>query len=198
MNDIQVQINENIRMLAKLKDRWAREKKKEERIKSLPTHTTIATIQVVEDLKTFSTHRTPSPNGPINGDANTSTIGQEGSLNLETTKRMSLDDITITLINDSNLDFDNCNLSEVIAFLQRMAKDPHTSTLNIALTGHITNALIKAREKKLKLESSIPRNLEDGWHPMVKINLNNISCFALCDVGASASVMPKRMYDMLD
>ena len=65
-----------IRMLAKLKERWAREKEEEERIKSLPTHTTIATIQVVEDLKTFSTHRTPSPNGPINGDANTSTIGQ--------------------------------------------------------------------------------------------------------------------------
>ena len=30
-NAIQVQINENIRMLAKLKDRWAREKQEEER-----------------------------------------------------------------------------------------------------------------------------------------------------------------------
>jgi len=130
MNAIQVQINENIRMLAKLKDRWAREKEEEDRIKSLPTHTTLATIQVVEDLKTFSTHHIPSPNGPINGDANTSTLGQEGPLNLETTKeKMSLDDITTTLINGSELDFDNCSLSEVIKFLQRMAKDPHTSTL---------------------------------------------------------------------
>ena len=33
---------------------------------------------------------------------------------------------------------------------------------------------------------------------MVKIKLNNFSCFALCDVGASASVMPKRVYDKLD
>jgi len=74
MNAIQVQINENIRMLAKLKERWAREKEDEEIIKSLPTHTTIATIQVVVDLKTFSTHRTPSPSGPINSDANTSII----------------------------------------------------------------------------------------------------------------------------
>src|ERR1043165_4328682 len=89
MNVIQVQINENIRMLAKLKDRWAREKEEEHRIKSLPTHTTIATIQVVEDLKTFSTQHIPSPNGPINGDDNTSTLGQEGPRNLETTKRMS-------------------------------------------------------------------------------------------------------------
>src|SRR3954468_20515994 len=31
---------------------------------------------------------------------------------------------------------------------------------------------------------------------MIKIKLNNFSCYALCDVGASTSVMRKRMYDM--
>ena len=67
--------------------------------------------------------------------------------------KLNLDDITTTLINGSELDFDNCSLSEVITFLQRMAKDPHTSTLNIAFTEHITNALLKAREEKLKLEA---------------------------------------------
>ena len=171
----------------------------EDRIKSLPTHTTIATIQVVEDLKTFSTHHIPSPpNGPINGDVNTSTAEQETPMNLETPKQVIIDDIITTLLNGSELDFDSCTLPEVIGFLQRMAKDPHTSTLNIASMEHITNALIKAREEKLKLEVSIPRNLEDGWDPRVKIKLNNFSCFALCDVGASASVMPKRMYDMLE
>src|SRR3954463_12421074 len=193
-----MQINKNIRMLAKLKDRWAREKEEEDRIKSLSTHTTISTIQVVEDLKTFSTQHTPSPIGPFNGDANTSTLGQEGPMNLETTKRMSLDDITTTLINGSDLDFDNCSLSDDITFFQGMAKDPHTSSLNIAFTEHITNALIKAREEKLRLEVSIPRKLEDGWDPMVKIKIDNIACYALCDVGASDSVMPKRVYDMLD
>src|SRR4051812_25060514 len=200
MNAIQVQINENIRMLAILKDIWAREKEEEERVKSLPTHTTLATLHVVEDLKTFSTHHIPSPpNRPINGDANTSTLGQDHPLNLETTKeKMSLDDITPTLINGSELYFDNCSLFEVIKFLQRMEKDPHTSSLNISFTEHITNALMKAREEKLKLEVSIPRKLEDGWYPMVKIKLNNFSYFALCDVGASASVLPKRMYDMLE
>ena len=34
--------------------------------------------------------------------------------------------------------------------------------------------------------------------PMIKIKLNNFSCFALCNVGASTSVIPKRMYDMLE
>src|SRR4051812_8652566 len=57
MNAIQVQINENIRMLAKLKERWAREREEEDRIKSLPTHHTVATIQVVEDTQTLSTQR---------------------------------------------------------------------------------------------------------------------------------------------
>src|SRR3954463_8186132 len=108
-------------MLAKLKDRWAREKEEEERVKKLPTHTTLATLHVVEDLKTFSTHHIPSPpNGPINGDANTSNLGQEGPLNLETTKeKMRLDYITTALINGSELDFDNCSLSEVINFFAK-------------------------------------------------------------------------------
>src|ERR1041385_2561925 len=73
MNAILLQINENIRMMAKIKERWAREKEEEERIKSLPTYHTVATIQVVEDVQTVSTHHTPSPTGPINGDATTST-----------------------------------------------------------------------------------------------------------------------------
>src|SRR4051812_539618 len=43
----------------------------EDRIKSLPTHHTVATIQIVEDTQTISTQCTPNPVGPINGDANT-------------------------------------------------------------------------------------------------------------------------------
>ena len=39
-----------------------------------------------------------------------------------------------------------------------MAKDPNASKLNIAFTKHITNALIEAREERLKLEASIPRD----------------------------------------
>src|SRR3954464_6687989 len=33
---------------------------------------------------------------------------------------------------------------------------------------------------------------------MINNRLNNFYCFPLCDVGASTSVMPKRMYDMLE
>ena len=98
---------------------------------------------------------------------------------------MSLNDITASLIDSSDLDFDNCTLPEVIGFVHNMSRDPHTSTLNLAFTEHITDALIEVREDKLRLECSIPRKLEDSWDPMIKIKLNNFSCFALCDVGAS-------------
>src|SRR4051812_27113558 len=179
MNAFQVQINENIRMLGKLKERWAREKEEEERVKSLPTYHTVATIQVVEDVQTIRTHHTPSPPGPINGDTTTSTIAEETSMNIETFKQVSLNDITTSLIYSSDLDFDNCTLPEVIGFLHKMSRDPHTSTLNLAFTEHITNALIKVREDKLRVEASIPRKLEDGWDPMIKLKLNNFSCFSL-------------------
>src|SRR3954471_6767885 len=124
MNAIQVQINENIRMLAKLKERWAREKEEEERIKSLPTHHTVGTVQVVEDLKTVSTHHTPSPPGPINGDSTTSTIDEGTSMNIEDFKQVILNDITTSFIDSSDLDFDNCTLREVIGFLHKMSTDP--------------------------------------------------------------------------
>src|ERR1044072_2668356 len=55
MTAIQVQIDENIRMLGKLKERRAREKEEEDRIKSLPTYHTVAIIQVVEEIQTVST-----------------------------------------------------------------------------------------------------------------------------------------------
>src|SRR3954463_6008155 len=89
-------------------------------------------------------------------------------------------------------------LLKLSLFLQRIAKDPHTSTLNLAFTEHITNALIKDREEKLRIEDSIPRKLDHGWDPMIKIKLNNFSSYGLCDVGASTSVMPKRMYHMFE
>src|SRR5437764_11820083 len=131
-------MNENIRRFAKLKERWAREKEEEDRIKSLLTHHTIATIQAVEDIKNISTHHIPSPPGPINGDATTSTVEEETPMNIEVVKQVSLNDITTTLIDSSDFDFVNCTLPEVIGFLHKMSRYPHTSTLNLAFIEHIT------------------------------------------------------------
>jgi hypothetical protein len=86
---------------------------------------------------------------------------------------------------------------EVILFLQKLALSPNVSSINIAFTNHITNALMKIREEKLKQKASIPKKLEDGWEPIIDIDFNGFDCHALCDLGASISVMPRKIYDML-
>jgi hypothetical protein len=53
-------------------------------------------------------------------------------------------------------------------FLQKLARSPNASAVNMAFTKHITNALMQIREEKLKQKVSIPRKLEDGWEPIIK------------------------------
>ena len=40
----------------------------------------------------------------------------------------------------NGLNFDDCHISEVIKFLQKLAKSPNASAVNLAFTKHITNA----------------------------------------------------------
>ena len=88
----------------------------------------------------------------------------------------------------NDFDVDGCNISEVILFLQNLALSPNASSMNVAFTKHITNALMQIREDKLKQKVSIPRKLEDGSEPIIKMNVNDFYCNALCDLGASISV----------
>jgi hypothetical protein len=100
-------------------------------------------------------------------------------------------------ISFNDFDVDGCNISEVILFLQKLAFSPNASSINVAFTNHITNALMKIREEKLKQKASIPRKLEDGWEHIIDIQVNGFDCHALCDLGASISIMPEKIYDML-
>jgi hypothetical protein len=72
-------------------------------------------------------------------------------------------DNSSTTFND--FDVDGCNISKVILFLQKLALSPNASSMNLAFTKHITNALMQIREEKLKQKVSIPKKLEDGWEP---------------------------------
>jgi hypothetical protein len=56
---------------------------------------------------------------------------------------------------------------------------------------------MKIREEKLKQKVPIPKKLEDGWEPIIDMNVNDFDCHALCDLGASISIMPRKIYDML-
>jgi hypothetical protein len=102
----------------------------------------------------------------------------------------------IALLND--FDVDGCNISEVILFLQKFALTPNASSLNIAFIKHITNALMKIRDEKLQQKASVPKKLEDGWEPIIDMHVNGFDCHALCDLGASISITPRKIYDMLD
>jgi hypothetical protein len=74
-----------------------------------------------------------------------------------------MEDDSSTSFND--FDVDGCNISEVILFLQKLALSPNASSMNVAFTKHITNALMKIREEKLKQKVSIPKKLEDVSKP---------------------------------
>src|SRR3954466_13432262 len=99
---------------------------------------------------------------------------------------------------ENDFNFDGCNVTEVIKFLQRLAETPNASEINVVFTKHITNAIMQIREEKLKCEASIPKKLEDGWEPIIRMKIHEFDCNALCDLGASISVMPRKIYDMLD
>ena len=42
-----------------------------------------------------------------------------------------------------------------------------------------------------------PRKLHDEWEPTIKIKIKDYECHALCDLGASVSMIPKTLCDIL-
>ena len=173
INAIQVRIDENVRMMAQLHARWEREKElaKEDSIVK------VFNITTTENNVTSHASNPPTIKGNIVGVGNFSSTSSK-KLKLPKTAETSVDKSAEIFKNmresgsvcfdDNNFDFDNCNITEVIKFLQKLATCPIASAMNLAFTTHITNALIKAREEKLKLEASIPRKLEDGWELIIK------------------------------
>ena len=207
-NAIQVRINENIRLMAELRARWDREEN--EKLAKENNVAKVWTITTTSNANSSHVAAPPTINGKIIGVGNVSTPSAKRTKLPEIAKTAeTVCDKTAEIFSNlgnndpiavahNDLDFDDCHISEVIKFLQKLAKSPNASAINLAFTKHITNALIKAREEKLKLETSIPRKLEDGWEPIIKMKFNDFECNALCDLGASISVMPKKIYDMLD
>ena len=97
-----------------------------------------------------------------------------------------------------DFDLDGCNISEVIMFLQKLAKSPNASAMNMAFTKHIPDALINIKEEKKKHKGSIPIKQEDGWEPNINMKVNDFDLKASCDLGSSVSIIPRKIYEMLD
>ena len=102
-----------------------------------------------------------------------------------------------TISDFKEFDYDNCSLKCCISLLQSVVNSPHAYSQNKAFTKHIVDALMQSFDEKLNLEVSIPRKLNDEWEPTIKIRIKDYECFALCDLGASVSTIPKTLFDIL-
>jgi hypothetical protein len=176
-------------MLAELHARWEREDEMARNIKVCTITTSSNVVSNASNpLTLIGVDKTPTPCAKKPKTAKTfSTKSAENFQTMEENSSTSFNDF----------DVHGCNISEIILFFQKLALSLNASSMNVAFIKHITNALMKIREEKLKQKVSIPKKLEDGWEPIIDINVNDFDCHALCDLGASISIMPRKIYDML-
>jgi hypothetical protein len=139
LNAIQVRIDENVRMLAELHARWEREDEMARKMK-VRTITTSSNVvpNAINPLTLIGVDKTPTPCAKKPKTAKTFSTKSAKFF-------WSMGDDSSSTFND--FDIDGCNISEVILFLQNLALSPNTSSMNVAFTKHITNALMKIREE---------------------------------------------------
>jgi hypothetical protein len=144
-NAIQVKIDDNVRMLAELHVRWEREDEIARNMTKVCTITT--TSDIVPNASTPSTlivvEKIPSPCAKLS--KTTETFSNKSAEFF-----WSMVDDSSTTFDSNDFDVDGCNVSEVILFLQKLARSPNTSSMNVVFTKHITNALMQIRADKLK------------------------------------------------
>ena len=102
-----------------------------------------------------------------------------------------------TILDYKDFNYDSCSLVDCITLLQSMISSPNAYEQNKAFTKHIVDSMMKAFEEKLELEVSIPRKLHDEWEPTIEVKIKHYECFALFDLGASVSTIPKSLCDVL-
>ena len=100
-----------------------------------------------------------------------------------------------TIMDFKEFNYENFSLIDCISLLQSVLNSPHAYSQNKAFTKHIVDALMQSYEEKFELEVSIPRKFE--WEPTINIKIKNYEFYALCDLGASVSTIPKTLCDLL-
>src|SRR4051812_30935193 len=189
-----------MRLLAELHARWERE----DEMARKNILAKVCTITTTSKTETPSASETPTTNGKSESVGKVPLIYR----NVQKPSKIvpdkcakifrNMGDNCPFTFDDNDFDFDGCNVTEVIKFLQRLSETPNATEINVAFTKHITNAIMQIREKKLKHEASIPTKLEDGWEPIIRMKVDEFDCNALCDLCVSISIMPSKIYDMLD
>jgi hypothetical protein len=167
-------------MLAELHARWERE----DEIARKNNMTKVCTITTTSDVEVSNASKPPTFNGRVIGVEKVPTPCAKLPKTTETFSNKSAEifrhvgDNGPTTFDSNDFDLDGCNISKVIMFLQNLARSPNASAMNMAFTKHIINALMQIREEKLKQKVSIPRKLEDGWEPIIKMKVNYFDCNA--------------------
>jgi hypothetical protein len=145
LNAIQVKIDNNVRMLAELHARWEREYEIARNMTKVCT--IITTSDVVSNAITPPTligvEKIPTPCAKL--PKTTKTFSNKGANFF-----WSMGDDSSTTFVSNDFDVDGCNISKVILFLQKLARSPNASSMNVDFTKHITSALMQIREDKLK------------------------------------------------
>src|SRR4051812_40692490 len=113
-------------------------------------------------------------------------------------RNKNLDVAKPTILGYKEFNYESCSLIDCISLLQSVLNSPHAYSQNKAFTEHIVDALMQSYEEKLELIVSIPRKLYDEWEPTIKIKIKYHEFYALCDLGASVSTIPKTLCDLLD
>jgi hypothetical protein len=135
LNAIQVRIDENVRMLAELHGRWERE---DEMARNMKVCTITTTSDVVSNasnpLTLIGAEKIPTPCVKKPKTAETFS-------NKSAEISWSMGDNSSTTFNYFYVD--GCNISEVILFLQKLSLSHNASSMNVAFTKHITNALMQ-------------------------------------------------------
>ena len=119
-------------------------------------------------------------------------IGKSG---IEEVKTLHSNEPTIFDLKEFN--YDNCSLIDCISLLQSVLNSPHVYDQNKAFTKHTVDAMMQSFEEKLELEVSIPRKLYDEWEPTIKIKIKYYEWYALSNLDASVSTIPKTLCDVL-
>src|SRR3954462_8683172 len=102
-----------------------------------------------------------------------------------------------TILDFKEFHYESCSLIDCISLLQSVLNTSHAYSQNKAFTKHIVDALMQSCEQKLELEVSIHRKLYDEWETTIKIKIKDHEYYALCDLGASVSTIPKTLCDLL-
>jgi hypothetical protein len=135
LNAIQVRIDDNVRMLAELHARWERE----DEIARKNNMTEVCTITTTSNSEVSNASKPPTISDKIIGVGKVPTPAKlpkttETFSNKSAEIFRSMGDNGPTTFDNNDFDLDGYNISEVIMFLQKLARSPNASAMNMAFT----------------------------------------------------------------